>query len=208
MDHYNLTTRRWAAAIACVALVTLCLRLYLSTVEHGGVGAALVQLTQFFTILTNSVVVISMGAIAAGHAVSKRAMRALVVSIVCVGLVYHALLAHLVDFQGLAMVADHGLHTIVPAAMFLWWVVFVSRPAFTKSDVVLWTLWPLAYSFYALARAEWSAFYPYPFLDLATLGWPRLLANMTGLAIAFILVGFLLVGLERLMDRYRHNNGR
>ncbi|MGB7431998.1 MAG: Pr6Pr family membrane protein [Ahrensia sp.] len=201
MHHYNAGARRLAGFIAMIAFVTLCLRVYLTAVELGGVGAALVQLSQFFTILTNTLVAVGMGMIALGYAVPKRAMRALVVSIVCVGLVYHALLAHLVDFTGLAMVADHGLHTFVPIAMFVWWVLFLSRPAFVRSDIALWMVLPLSYSFYALGRAQWSAFYPYPFLDLATLGWPRLAANMVGLALAFICVGFVLVLLERLARR-------
>ena len=192
-----------AVIVASLALISLFIRFVLSAVEHGGIGPALIFLTQFFTILTNAAIVVTLGLIALGRMVSPRLMRAFVVSIICVGLVYHALLAHLVDFQGWAKVADHGLHTVVPAGAFLWWVLTVCHPRFRFSDIALWTVWPLSYVFYVLGRAEFSAFYPYPFMDLATLGWPRLIGNLVGLAVAFILIGFALVALERVIKRRR-----
>ena len=196
-------SRRLAFVVAALALISLLIRLVLSAAELGGVGPALIFLTQFFTILTNTAIMVTLGLIALGQMVSTRLMRAFVVSIICVGLVYHALLAHLVDFQGWAKVADHGLHTVVPAGAFLWWVLTVRHPQFRFFDIALWTVWPLSYVFYVLGRAEFSAFYPYPFMDLATLGWSRLIGNLVGLAVAFIMVGFALVALERMIKRRR-----
>lgn len=59
-------------------------------------------LAGYFTILTNLGVALLMGAVAVGHQTSARMQGGLVLSIVMVGVVYHALLARLWAPQGLA----------------------------------------------------------------------------------------------------------
>lgn len=47
------------------------------------------------------------------------------------------------DLSGIALWADHGTHTFVPALTCLWWVFFATKPAFRVSDMVVWVTWPL-----------------------------------------------------------------
>ncbi|MEL6104318.1 MAG: hypothetical protein AAFR68_23835, partial [Pseudomonadota bacterium] len=117
--NYSETARRAALGIAIVAAVTLLTRVYLRTSEDGSVLGAVSYLSQFFTILTNAVIMMVMALIAAGRNVATRSVKAAIVAIVIVGIVYHLLLAHLVEFVGLAFWADHGVHTVVPALSLL-----------------------------------------------------------------------------------------
>ncbi len=60
-----------------------------------------------------------------------------------------------------------------------------------------WAVWPLAYLVYALLRGAWLQSYPYPFIDVSTLGYPQALLNSAGLLVVFLVLGSALVGIGR-----------
>ncbi len=194
----NLVKRSFAASIVVVAAITLLTRVLLRIDMGETPFEAVVYMTQFFTILTNTLVLLVMAWRAAGQAVSARLMLCVVISITCVGLIYHLLLAHLNPSHGLALASDHGLHTVVPCLTFAWWLLWGEQPALRWNDSLLWIIWPLAYCAYALARAEFSGFYPYPFLDLPSLGSAQLVANLVSMALVFQVVGLALTGLGKV----------
>lgn len=195
---YSAAARRGALGIAFVALVTLIVRFWLRLQQSEGVFDALSYMAQYFTLLTNTLTLVMMAWIAFGRDVSPRIAKAVVLAIVCVGLVYHTLLAHLVSLSGIDLWADHGTHTFVPLLSGLWWVFLAPKPALRWSDLALWVLWPLVYCVYILIRAEGSGFYPYPFLNVPEIGWDGLATSVAGLLLGFIVVGLGLTGLGRL----------
>ena len=194
---YSLGARKFALLVAIVAGATLGLRVYLRLELSDGVVGAVSYLSQFFTILTNLLIFIFMALIAIGRSIPKRLMRALAVAIICVGLVYHAVLAHLLDLSGLDLLADHGVHTVVPLLTLVWWLFLASKPKFSWTDVPHWVVWPLIYCGYILVRASDSGFYPYPFLNVSELGYAGVAINVIALVVVFIAVGFVLMLLER-----------
>jgi len=187
-----------AAIVAVVAAGTLSLRLHLRMLESESLSAALSFLTQYFTILTNAMTLILMIAVAIGLNVSARIVRAIIISIVCVGLLYHTLLAHLVSLSGLALWADHGTHTFVPILSGLWWLFLAPHPRLGLGEIAFWLAWPLAYCAYILVRASFSGFYPYPFLNVPEIGWTALAINVVGMLIGFVIVGLVLTFVSRL----------
>lgn len=187
------SARASAAVIALVAAGSLAMQIWISWTQTGSLGAALVVVSQYFTILTNFGVMLAMLAVAMRHRVAPRVLTALGVAIAGVGIVYHLLLAHLWKPDGWQFVADQGLHTYVPVLTVLWWLVFSHKTAPCRRDGVTSIAWPLAYCVYALGRAHFSHFYPYPFIDVATLGWPAVARNIAGLAVGFEVLGFVLV---------------
>ena len=197
IGHYSQTARGAALGIAIVAAVTLLTRVYLRTGEDGSVLGAISYLSQFFTILTNAVIMAVMALIAAGRNVSARWVKAAIIAIVIVGIVYHLLLAHLVEFVGLAFWADHGVHTVVPALSLLWWLFLAPKPPFQRFDLGLWVVWPIAYCTYILIRASFSGFYPYPFLNLPELGWNGLAVSIAGLLLSFIVIGLVITAIGK-----------
>lgn len=195
-------TGRLAAFLVCLAaMASLGFQIAIIAEGSGSLVASLSAVSQYFTILTNLFVVLAMAAVALGAPVPGRLLRALLVAILGVGIVYHAVLARLWNPQGLAYVADQGLHTVVPAAALLWWLVFAPKGGAGWSDLVSGIVWPILYCVYALTRAHWSGFYPYPFLDLDALGWSGLLRSVAVLTLAFVALSATVAGLDRALAR-------
>lgn len=199
--EFSYGAKRFAAALVAVAGATLVLRVVLKFDETGSVLGAISYLSQFFTILTNTFVFGVMLAVVLGKWIAPRITQSLAIAIVGVGIVYHVALAHLLDLSGLALLADHGVHTVVPAMTLVWWLFFAPKQQFQPRDTIAWIVWPVAYCGYILIRASFSGFYPYPFLNLPELGVVGLVQSILLLCLAFIVIGFALTGLSKLVGR-------
>ena len=198
---YSNLAKRIAGAIALIAGATLLLRIVLKFEETGSVFGAVSYLSQFFTILTNTLVFAMSLVVFFGVQVWPRLTQSLTIAIVGVGLVYHTALAHLLDLSGLALLADHGVHTIVPGITLVWWLFVAPKRQFRPSDPIVWVIWPVAYCAYILLRASSSGFYPYPFLNLPELGVGGLVQSIVLLCVAFVVVGLVLSGLSRVIGK-------
>ena len=191
-------SRALAALTAATALAAIALQLPLAATAPGRPPdtAAWWWLAGYFTILTNGAVALLMGATALGVRLSARLQGGLVLSILMVGLVYHALLARLWAPEGLAWWTDQALHTATPLLTLAWWLCFGDRHV-TLRDLPFWLIWPAIYAVYALVRGALTSFWPYPFLDADTLGWPQIALNVAGMVLAFAALGLCLIALAR-----------
>ena len=118
-------------------------------------------------------------------------------AIILVGVVYVALLQGLRVLTGSHLIADILLHKVSPILMGLWWVFFAPRAKLRYSAALWWIAYPLAYLIYVLARGQLDHKYPYPFMDVAKLGWLQTALNAGGIALAFIIAGIALVWIDR-----------
>jgi len=189
-----------AAALVAVAAVTVQVRLAADAPGRPPDTSALWWLAGYFTILTNCGVAALMGATALGLRLSARLQGALLLSILMVGLVYHALLARLWAPQGLAWWTDQALHSVTPLLTLLWWLGYGDRRV-SAGDLPAWLIWPAAYAIYALIRGALTGFWPYPFLDADLLRWPQLVLNIAGMVLAFTALGLALIALARASIR-------
>lgn len=204
-------TGRWfAALIASMAWLSLAMQFSVSHQLLNVQGFTLIEvmwrMLGYFTILTNVLLAVVMTRVAynrwpGGGAASPPFLAACMMYIVCVGVVFHFLLAQLQNFSGLAWVADKGLHTATPTLMLIWWLVFAPKSALRIQHAVWWLGFPLAYCGYALLRGKVEGWYPYPFIDVATLGLPRVLLNCAALTSTFLLIGGIVVIATRLATR-------
>ena len=192
-----------AAAVALAAIAGLAVQLVASAALAGSIPAAIWAMLRFFTVLTNLLVAVAFAALAAGARWPARpaVLGAAVLAIVLVGVVTALLLRGLVELSGGALVADFLLHTATPILVPLWWLAFAPKGGFAWRDPPRWALLPLGYFAYALLRGAGDGRYPYPFIDVAALGWPQVLANALAIAIGFLAAGAGLVALDRLLAR-------
>jgi len=196
------TKRRAAAAIvASAGWFALGLQFWLllgTTRASGGTTVdALWQYLSFFTVLTN----LFIAAVATATAFRPVAERGLAggmargcatTAIVVVGIGYHLLLRNVWDPQGWQLVADVSLHYVVPILGLVWWLWLPPHGTPGTRALLVWAIYPLAYLVYALLRGAATGRYAYPFIDVAALGYPRVMINAVGLAAAFFAMGALL----------------
>jgi hypothetical protein len=155
-------------------------------------------LLRFFTITTNLLVAVVFTAVATGSAFATPWLLAgTLLNILLVGVVYGLLLQGLQDLTGGSQLANILLHRVTPILASAFWILFVRKGTLRWRDPFLWTLYPLGYLVYALARGAIEARYPYPFIDLGEIGWPQTLLNSATIALAFVIAGAALVGLDR-----------
>lgn len=150
----------------------------------------------FFTILTNALLTAHLLAITNRWQISAVRAASLLLSIVMVGLIYHGLLSDLWAPTGLGWWADQGLHSAMPLGYAAWWLAFAPKDL-RLQDLPKALLWPLLYLVYALIRGVKTGFWPYPFLNADTLGWPHLALNCAALVLAFSLVFVLIWAVAR-----------
>jgi hypothetical protein len=198
MPHAHRATRPVAAIVALTALAALALQIRVAVDAPTRPADSPVWwwLAGYFTILTNLGVAAVMSATASGYRPSARLQGGLVLSIVMVGLVYHAVLARLWSPQGLAWWADQGLHSATPVLMLGWWLTLGDRDV-SGRDLPSWLVWPSLYAAYALVRGTLTGFWPYPFLDAGQLGGPQVAMNTAALVLAFATLGLALIAIAR-----------
>lgn len=146
---------------------------------------------RYFTILTTWLLAISFLAIAATGRTRAAWATGLTLWSAIVGVVYHLLLAR--DLTGLRWWTDQGLHTLVPIAVVLWWVLCAPKSGLRPIHAIWWLIWPGLYVAYALIRGEIDGKHPYFFIDPPLTGWPKVILWMIGLTAFFWISGLLAV---------------
>ncbi|MEU3366881.1 Pr6Pr family membrane protein [Streptomyces pseudogriseolus] len=104
--------------------------------------------------------------------------------------------------------AGHLLHTVLPVAALLDWLVLTPPARMHLRQATTWLLYPLAYLAFTLTRGELlpgstAARYLYPFLDVARHGYRSVLANALLVGLAIYAVAVLLVALDHTRPKTR-----
>lgn len=191
-----LIPRAAAALVALACWAGLAIQFSATYGAQHDVGLTLWVLARFFTILTNLLVAVAMSWVAIGGRVSALILGGLMLALVLVGTVYALLLAKLYHLSGAVLIGDRLMHRISPALMALWWLMFAPRAKLRWSAALWWCVYPLTYFAYVVIRGHFDGRYPYPFIDVAKLGWLQAALNAGGIAAAFILAGFLIVWID------------
>lgn len=201
MLRLTLLVRVSAGLIVLTAWAGLAIQLDASLGKSGSLLASLWNMLRFFTVISNLILALFFTGIALGfvHLMRPRAIGGMTLTILLVGVVYHLLLRGLVELSAGAMLANILLHKVTPLLTAGFWLVFAGKGGLRSGDPLRWTALPLAYLGYALVRGAVDGIYPYPFMDVASIGWTRTLANSAAIAIAFVVAGYAFVFLDRLL---------
>ena len=188
-----------AAAIAIIAWVGLAVQLRASLALAGTLAPTLWVMLRYFTVLANLCVAILFSRIALRPAPlpSATIQGGVTIAILLVGVVYGLLLRGLLDLSGGAWLANLLLHVVTPILVPIYWLILTPKGGLRWRDPLYWSIAPLVYFGYALARGASEGIYAYPFMNVARLGWPQTLVNALAVAIGFIATGYLLVLIDR-----------
>jgi hypothetical protein len=129
-----------------------------------------------------------------------RAATALYIALV--GLVYHLLLSHIYNPEGLGFYSNGLLHYIVPAGYFIYWVVSERKVHLPYLTSITWIAFPSIYTLFILAKGFFTQFYPYPFFDVNQWGYLSVLTNAVGLGVVYMVAGLILVALNNQLVKY------
>nr|WP_280639933.1 Pr6Pr family membrane protein [Pseudomonas sp. RGM2987] len=204
--------QRFVSVTALLGWVGLSIQLYLILLGRWELGASLlgglVNTFSFFTVLTNILVaVVLTWELNERPSTVRRwfllpsVRSGIAVSIALVGLAYNLLLRHLWQPEGWQFVADELLHDVVPLLYIAYWWRWVPKGSLHLGHVGLWMIYPVVYFAYVLLRGDLLAAYPYPFIDVAKLGYPQVFINAGGILLGFVVIALGVVGLDRWMGR-------
>jgi hypothetical protein len=207
----NPAGRRAAFAIACFAWLTTLVQTFMTVNREVSSGMSILEgfdvVSSYLTNLT--VLLTAIGFTALALPANSRAARrwplgflrkppvatAIVVYMAFVGVAYNTLLRHLWMPTGFREVVNESLHSALPLMTLLYWVVFVPRFHLRLSQFMLWLVYPLGYLWLTLWRGGQTGFYPYPFIDVAVLGYAHVMRNAVMLLGAFVtLMGLFVAG--------------
>ncbi|WP_171109635.1 MULTISPECIES: Pr6Pr family membrane protein [Streptomyces] len=101
----------------------------------------------------------------------------------------------------LQSIADHTLHTAVPIAAVLDWLLLTPSGRLHLRQATTWLLYPLAYLAFSFARGAYllpdtPGRYLYPFLDVDQHGYKSVLGNALLLGLSIYALAVLLVALD------------
>ncbi|MFJ9991186.1 Pr6Pr family membrane protein [Pseudomonas putida] len=204
--------RPWLTLAALLGWTGLAVQLYLVLLarwqEQASLIGGMVNLFGYFTVLSNTLVATVLSYAAFGRETAARrwfltpaVSSGVLVSIVLVALAYSLLLRHLWQPEGWQWLADELLHDVMPLVFVLYWCLAVPKGRLRLGHLGAWSLYPLVYFLFTLWRGHEIGVYPYPFVDVASLGYGRVLLNALAVLAGFWGIGLLVIGVDRWWGR-------
>lgn len=103
--------------------------------------------------------------------------------------VYMIALRPLLHLDGIAKVTNIGLHYVAPVLTVAGWLLFGPWPRVDVESLVRHLAWPVSYLIYILVLGVVTGWYPYPFIDVPWIGYPRALLNALIVTVLLLMVG-------------------
>jgi len=167
---------------------------------NGDVWATLKIMLSFFTVLSNILCAIALTVIllfknsSVGQFFEKSSTKAAItVYIVIVGIIYNLALRGLAVPSGWHSGANELLHVINPLLVLVYWIFFANKSNLEYKNAFTWLLYPLLYIIMIIVRGIMINKYPYPFINVVELGYPKALLNTLIILIVFYLVSVLFI---------------
>jgi len=204
--------RPWHTVTLVAAAVALVLQLVLilqgQTTVDGVVAStgaeAVRRYFSYFTIQSNLLVAVSTFLIVTGRSDGRAfsvVRLASLVGITVTGVVAAVALPPSPSYTTANLLCDRLLHVAVPLLTVVGWVAFGPRGRATMRDIAPALAWPVVWLVATLSLGPVAGWYPYPFLNVGTLGFPRVLVTCLLVAVLFVGLCALAVGLDYRLSR-------
>lgn len=161
--------------------------------DGGNLVSATIYYFSFFTILTNTLLVlVYLGAIVRGQRwlmlFRKPITRATAAAtITLVATYYHFMLSGLYQVDGLLEVCVIIMHYLAPVLYLIWFAVWNRTGTLKWAAIPKMLVYPLVYLIFILLRGAVTGEYPYPSFDVAALGYgPVAITSVVLLAILVV----------------------
>lgn len=191
----------FSGLLALIAWLSLGLQFYIRT------GTA-INFFSFFTVLSNLLVAVSMtytaffpGSGPGRFFTSLSVQTAIALYIFIVALVYNTVLRGLAVLSGWGLFTDTMLHVVIPILYILYWGLMRPKGNLEYRNGLYWVLFPLFYLVYSLIRGAATGWYPYPFLNAATLGYANVGLNVVIMIAVFLVAGLILIAITRSLKK-------
>jgi hypothetical protein len=126
------------------------------------------------------------------------------VAITVTFVVFHVALSHLLDLETWAEAANQLLHTVVPVLAIAGWFAFGPRGLTSARVARLSVCFPVFYMAFVLIRGPLNSdWYPYPFADVKTLGYLKVIINGVWVALLFVALAAGATALDRRLAGLR-----
>jgi hypothetical protein len=191
--------------IPLLVVVALATQLHYNLNHHGSA----INFFSFFTVLSNIIGTASMLISAGFSMVGKRSPKldylrgAATFYMIVTGIVYALLLSGANVQTALSWVND-VIHRLFPVVMILDWLLDRPARAISAKRAVAWLIFPVAYLSYTLVRGAFVHWYPYPFLDVSTLGYSAVVINSVVIAIMGAIAAIMLARLSGVQSKKAH----
>lgn len=195
---WNLVTALLSTTALIIQLILVLRGVGVLTDENGPTVSAperVLRFFSYFTVQSNILVILSCLTLALVPNRDGRIWRIMrldaIVGITVTIIVYHFALAPLLDLKGLAALTDVTFHYVTPVLAIAGWLLFGPRPRISQATL-LWSLaWPALYFVYSLIHGAITNWYPYPFVDVTTIGYLRAFVNLLIVCVLLLGVGVL-----------------
>jgi len=199
--------RVWFAATALCVVVGVALSVFTAVQTtgrfHGGVERGLNALA-FFTVQSNLIVGGTTLALAMDLGRTSTVFGVFrmigLVAITVTGIVYHVALGSVLDLDGVHQLGNQLVHTVVPLLAVVGWLLFGPRGLTSGRVARLSIVFPVLWLAFTLVRGSVVHWYPYPFIDVSRIGYPKALLNCVWVSV--LLLG-LAAGATALDGRLR-----
>lgn len=200
------TASAWAAWLALTVQLLLILQGRLA--DQASLMGGLLHFFSYFTILTNILVAIVLTTAArqrdggtAPFWLQPWVSSGVTASIILVGVSYSLLLRNAWHPQGVQWVVNEWMHDILPPLFLAFWWWCVPKGSLLARHVLMWMAYPILYFGYILLRGNAIGVYPYPFIDVGSLGYARVVINALVILLGFVVISLALIGLDRWQGR-------
>ncbi|MFC5282329.1 Pr6Pr family membrane protein [Pedobacter alpinus] len=162
-----------------------------------------IRFFSFFTILTNILVALYFTLTFFFNAQPQRRFNkpgfitAITIYISIVGLVYQVALRHIWKPTGLQFVVNELLHSLIPILVIGFWYLYEHSKSVKYASIAKWMIYPMVYLVYTLIRGNQSGYYPYPFVDVNSLGLAKVFINSGILISVFFTISLCFVWLGK-----------
>jgi uncharacterized membrane protein len=187
--------RIWHGVVAVLILVALVIQLMIAvhaagaplahevgTISGTPITGRLVRVLSFFTIQSNLLCAVTSAQLAFDPARDGRLWRIArldaLFGITVTGVVYSTVLARIHEPKGWEQVSTNTIfHYLAPIMVVVGWVTFGPRPR-VDPHTLRWALaWPASWFLYTIAHGAMTYWYPYPFVDVHSHGYLRVVIN-------------------------------